>query len=146
MRLAAALLIGLVIAHPARAADPNGIVGTWWTQDKDGVVKITTCPDGLCGSVVGITTFRPDGSAPLNLHARSRCHLRIISDGTVDGDGVWNSHITNPDDDKVYTINLRLDERGRLRMRGYIGLPLFGQTVYWTRFGGHLTDDCHIAN
>lgn len=143
-RWAVAVLAGL-IASPAWAADSGGVVGTWWTQDKDGVVRITTCPGGLCGDVVGITSFRADGSPPMDLHGHSRCHLRIISDGRVDGDGVWNSHITNPDDDKTYTITLRPDDHGRLRMRGYIGLPIFGKTVFWTHFGGHLTSDCHIS-
>ncbi len=57
---------------------------------------------------------------------------------------MWDSHITNPDDDKTYTIRLRVDPDGRLRMRGYIGIPLLGQTVYWTRFTEHLTADCHV--
>ena len=120
--------------------------GQWWTQDHDGVVNIEHCGSGLCGIVVGVTDFRPDGSAQTDLHGHSRCHLQIIPDGSLDGDGVWESHITNPDDDKTYTIQLRVDEGGRLRMRGYIGIPLFGRTVYWTRFNGRLSPTCHILS
>ena len=57
---------------------------------------------------------------------------------------MWDSHILNPDDDKTYTIRLAVDDDGRLRMRGYVGLPIFGRTVYWTRFTEQLTPDCHI--
>jgi uncharacterized protein (DUF2147 family) len=96
--------------------------------------------------VVGVTDFDADGSALKDLHGRSRCHLQIIPDGKVEADGTWDSHITNPDDGKVYTITLRVDEDGRLRMRGYIGIPLFGRTVFWTRFNGRLTPDCHLRD
>lgn len=119
-------------------------MGTWWTQDRDGVIQIYACAAGVCGRVVGITNFHPDGSPPTDLHGHSRCHLQLIPGGTVDAAGVWDSHITNPDNDKTYTITLQGTPDGRLRMRGYIGLPLFGQTVFWTPFTEHLTPDCHI--
>ncbi len=121
-------------------------MGLWWTQDKDGVVRIESCGSGLCGDVAGITNFEPDGSAPKDLHGRSRCRLQIIPDGKVEADGSWDGHITNPDDGKTYTITIRVDADGRLRMRGYIGIPLFGKTVFWTRFKGHLASDCHLRD
>lgn len=144
MRLAAAALLCMVGVGRAQAADPNAVMGLWWTQDRDGVVRIAPCDTGLCGTVLGVTNFRPDGSALSDLHGQSRCNLQIIPDGKVGDDGVWDSHITNPDDGKVYTITLRVDADGRLRMRGYIGIPLFGKTVFWTRFARHLTADCHV--
>ena len=140
----AGLAVAGLLAGPADAADPSEVVGTWWTQDRDGVVKIAECGNSLCGYVVGITNFKPDGFPPKDLHGHSRCQLQIIPDGKPDEDGSWDSHITNPDDDKTYTITLRVDPDGRLRMRGYIGLPLFGKTVFWTRYQGHLTPDCHL--
>ena len=141
--LAMALLMGGAI--PALAeANPDAVMGIWWTQDHDGVVQIYRCQAGLCGRVVGVVTFRPDGSAPVDIHGRSRCHLEIIPGGRVEDDGVWASHIINPDDGKTWTINLQAEPDGRLRMRGYIGLPLFGETVHWTHFTGHLTPDCHV--
>ena len=89
-RLALAAL--LCMAGIARAANPKDVVGMWWTEDRDGVVQIYTCPAGLCGMVVGITNFRPDGSAPVDLHGRSRCRLQIIPNGKLDADGVWESY------------------------------------------------------
>ncbi len=146
-RLAAFIMVaGLVWTGTARAADPQAVMGTWWTQDRDGVVRISPCSSGLCGTVVGIIHFQPDGSAPKDIQGRSRCNLQIIPGGTAEADGSWDSHITNPDDGKTYTITLRVDPDGRLRMRGYIGIPLFGRTVFWTRFKGHLTADCHLQN
>ena len=136
----------LCAAFPVVAAPPAAVDGIWWTQDHDGVVQLYQCPAGLCGRVVGITTFKPDGSPPLDWLGRSRCREQIVPDGKVDEDGAWDSHITNPDNGKTYTITLRVQADGRLRMRGYIGLPLFGQTVFWTRFKGRLTPDCHVQD
>ena len=96
--------------------------------------------------MAGIVSFEPDGSPPRDLHGHSRCHLPLIRDGKPDSTGVWDSHITNPDDDKTYTIRLRVDPDGRLRMRGYIGIPLLGKAVFWTRFDRHLTADCHLRD
>ena len=145
LAVAAWLLCTSITAY-AEPPNPRAVIGLWWTQDRDGVVQIVPCGNGLCGSVVGVTDFAADGSAPKDLHGRSRCHLQIIPDGKLEEDGIWDSHITNPDDDKVYTITLRVDQDGRLRMRGYIGIPLFGRTVFWTRFNGRLTPDCHLRD
>ncbi|MEJ1976245.1 MAG: DUF2147 domain-containing protein [Acetobacteraceae bacterium] len=136
------LLAWLALCVPA-AAQPT-VMGTWLTQNRDGVVNIHACPTGLCGDVVGITGFQPNGAPPVDVQGRSRCHLQIIPDGHPDDDGLWFGHITNPDDGQTYTIEVQPDGPDRLRMRGYIGLPLLGSTVYWTRFTGKLTPDCHI--
>ncbi len=145
-RVGFALLLLLLAAREARAWDSRAVFGAWWTPDHSGVVDIAPCPAGLCGTVIGVTDLRPDGTAKLDAKGHSRCHLQIVPGGTVNGDGVWDSHIVDPDDEKTYTIQLRVDDQGRLRMRGYIGIPLFGQTVYWTRFAGHVTPECHISN
>ena len=137
------LLPILLSALPAHAQPSDPVLGRWWTPDHDGVVDIQRCRSGLCGRVIGITEMLPDGRMPVDNHGRSRCNLQIISDGTQERDGTWDSHITNPDDGKTYTITLRTDA-GRLRMRGYIGIPLFGRTVYWQRFNGRTTPDCRV--
>ena len=87
-------------------------MGLWWTEDHDGVVELYPCGGGLCGRVAGIVNFQPDGSAPKDVHGRSRCHLALITSGTADSAGVWDSHITNPDDGKTYTIRVRVDPDG----------------------------------
>ncbi len=138
--------VALLAAGKAGAANPQAVMGLWWTQDHDGIVELYPCIQGLCGRVAGIVTFKPDGSAPTDLHGNSRCRLALINGGKPDSGGVWDSKITNPDDDKTYTIRLQVDPDGRLRMRGYIGIPLLGQTVFWTRYNQHLTADCHLRN
>ena len=137
------LLLSCFVASPA-LADP-AILGYWMTADNGGVVGLHTCGASVCGTVDGITGFRPNGSAPVDVNGTSRCHLQIIGDLQPDDDGVWAGHITNPDDGKTYSIHISLDPQGKLRMRGYIGIPLLGRTTIWTRYQGKLTPDCHLT-
>ncbi len=138
----AVLLAWLACCLPAAAQ--STVMGDWLTQDRDGVVSIQPCATGLCGYLVGIIGFKPNGAPPVDVHGRSLCRYPIIPDGRQNPDGVWDSHIVDPHDGDTHTIELQADAYGRLRMRGYIGLPLLGHTLYWTRFRGQLTPDCHF--
>jgi uncharacterized protein (DUF2147 family) len=137
------ILLACLIASPALAQEQSPI-GSWLTEDNGGVVTLRHCGAMICGSVEGVTEFQPNGAPPVDYQGRSRCHLTIINDLHLDEPGVWAGHITNPDDGNVYSIHISIDAQGKMRMRGYIGIPLLGRTTIWTRFQGHVTPDCHI--
>jgi uncharacterized protein (DUF2147 family) len=143
MRNIVPLLLLLLMASPVSAQ--QSVTGLWMTADNGGVVGLAACGPAICGTVDGITGFRPNGAAPVDINGRSRCHLQIIGDLAPEEPGLWAGHITNPDDGKTYSINISLDPQGKLRMRGYIGIPLLGRTTVWTRYAGKLTPDCHLA-
>ncbi len=124
-------------------ADP--VLGEWLTQGRDGVIRIQGCQAGLCGTVVGLTGFKPDGTPPRDVNGRSQCNLAIITDASRSGSGAWFGHIRNPEDGRVHNIELSIDTQGRLQLRGYVGIPLLGQTVVWTRYHGRLTPDCFMS-
>ena len=44
-----------------------------------------------------------------------------------------NGTIYSGENGKTYTANVSLQPDGRLRLRGYVGIPLFGETQVWTR-------------
>jgi uncharacterized protein (DUF2147 family) len=51
-------------------------------------------------------------------------------------DGTWgNGRIYDPATGNTYTCQLTLDGDHRLRLRGYVGIPLIGRTTIWTRVG-----------
>ncbi len=137
---ALAAILALTAATPA---DP--VLGEWLTQDRDGVIRIVGCERGLCGTVVGLTGFKPDGTPPRDVNGQSQCGLPIITDATQSSSGAWFGHIRNPEDGRIHDIELSIDAQGRLRMRGYVGLPLLGKTVMWTRYHGRLTPDCFMS-
>jgi hypothetical protein len=41
-------------------------------------------------------------------------------------------------------VELHLDPHGELRLRGFLGIPLLGQTQTWTRYAGPLPEDCRL--
>jgi len=138
-----ALALGLLVAlaSPARAALP---IGDWLTQGRDGVIRIGPCGADLCGWIVGIGHFEADGSAPRAVGGRSQCQLAILTGLHQEDAGVWQGTVTDPRDGTSYHARVTLDPEGRLHMRGYVGIPLFGETQIWTRYAGRLTQDCHM--
>ncbi len=140
-RVSAALLLAL--AAPAYAAPAPALLGTWMTEDRQGVVRIEPCGDAYCGRVVGISDFPKGGLR--DLHGTPQCGLVILHDLRPGDDGRRHGSITNPDDGKTYSTILWVAPDGDMRLRGYVGLPLFGSTQHWPRFAGTLTPDCHFS-
>lgn len=129
-------------AGQAGAANP---IGRWLTGSDGGVIEIEPCgDDGLCGRIVGITLDHPNDPMPTDSRGQPQCGLTIISDARKTGPGEWTGRITDPRNGKTYNVRLTLDADARLDVRGYVGLPLFGQTVVWQPFAGRIGDRCRI--
>ena len=134
----------LMLVVPAGASAPPAPLGDWITANGHGVVQIALCGDALCGRIVGIE--RPPGAPmPTDAQGRPQCGLTILTNETPTPDGAWLGHITDPRDGSTYQAEIRVDGEGRLHLRGFVGIPLLGQTQIWHRFTGRLTPECGIA-
>lgn len=149
---AAALFVGLgafiaappVLSATGQSGSPNPI-GRWWTGGDRGVVEIDRCGGAaLCGRIVGITLDHPNDPEPTDFRGRPQCGLTIIT-AEKTGENEWTGHVTDPRDGKTYHALLWLDGSGQLHMRGYVGLPLFGETVIWQPFQGSIADRCLVV-
>jgi uncharacterized protein (DUF2147 family) len=132
------------MASPAvAAASPSG---RWLTQDRGGVIEIFPCAHALCGRIAGLAEpHGADGSIPTDHAGKPKCGLVILRDVVESGAGSWNGLITNPDDGATWHCELWVDDRGRLRLRGYVLTPLFGETQVWSPYTGQLGDDCRMG-
>jgi uncharacterized protein (DUF2147 family) len=76
-----------------------------------------------------------DGQNPdLSLRFRPLCGLVILKGFKPSGEREWDDgSVYDPDNGKTYRANMALADNGALRLRGYIGIPLLGQTQVWTR-------------
>ena len=147
--LVVALLALFVPAVPAQA---QPVMGTWLSASGVAQVRISACSDpsagALCGFIVGLINPKgPDGVvvAPdvatdyrnQNPALRSR---KIIGmpliwgfKATSDPNTFEGGQIYNAENGKTYSANISLQPDGTLRLRGYVGSPMFGETQTWTR-------------
>ncbi len=129
------------VTGTAIAAPEQSPIGTWQTANGNGVVAIGPCGTALCGRIVGIERA-PGEPMPTDVQGQSQCGLTIITDERPKSDGTWLGWVTDPRDGTTYHAELWVDAGGDLHLRGYIGVPLLGETQVWHRFAGRLTEGC----
>lgn len=123
---------------------PNAPVGTWLTANGQAVVRITPCGDALCGAIAGIARA-PGDPMPTDVNGQPQCGLVILHDERPDGDGAWLGTVTDPRNGSSFGARLHVDDAGNLRLRGYLGIPLFGETSTWRPFTGTLGPECRMS-
>ncbi len=147
------VLVALLCAFAsmARAQSPS-VMGTWLTASGIAQVRIGPCPDPangpICGLVVGLINPKgPDGNAVAPdmatdyrnpdpaLRGRKVIGMPLIwgFKKTSDPNAFEDGHIYNGENGKIYNANISLQPDGKLRLRGYVGTPMFGETQLWTR-------------
>lgn len=112
----------LLSSHTLLAQD---IFGLWWTTDKKSMIKIYHCGDELCGKVAYVPNPDPQGE---KIEGN-----KLLSDFKQKKENVWKKgQIYDPRKGKSYKAKLTL-EGDKLKVRGFVGVSLFGKTKTWTR-------------
>ena len=144
---AVALLLGVVgLSLPARAALSAATpIGVWYAEGGAAKVGIERCgTEKLCGRVLWLRSPLDEDGCPLRdvrnpdpaLRARRVEGLEVLYGLTQREDGTWaDGSIYDPGSGYTYRCQLSLDGNDRLRLRGYVGVPLIGRTTTWTRVG-----------
>jgi uncharacterized protein (DUF2147 family) len=149
-KLVLVALLG-ALASTASAQSPS-VMGTWLTASGIAQVRIGPCPDAangpICGLVVGLINPKgPDGNAVAPdmatdyrnaepaLRTRKVIGMPLIwgFKKTADPNAFEDGHVYNGENGKTYNANISLQPDGKLRLRGYVGTPMFGETQLWTR-------------
>ena len=151
LRPALAMLAQASLTTGASAQDSK-VFGTWLTASGTAQIKVGPCSDAasgpLCGFVVGLKDPKgPDGkivppeeatdfrNGDPKLRERKVIGMPLIwgFKKAADANAFEGGQIYNGEDGKIYNANIDLEADGRLKLRGYVGSPMFGQTQYWTR-------------
>jgi uncharacterized protein (DUF2147 family) len=138
------LLCCLLTASGTHSASSDlNPLGIWSTKGDDSHVKIEKCGASLCGTIVwlkdplgddgkdAVDSKNPDPS----LRAQKLVGLALLSGfEPTDDPSVWkNGRIYNPEDGRTYSCNLTVQDANSLRVRGYVGFSLLGETQIWNR-------------
>jgi uncharacterized protein (DUF2147 family) len=151
MRLLLTTLLFCAAATTA-SAQQGTVMGTWLSESGVAQIKIGPCPDAasgpICGYVANLINPRGPDGAPVapdaatdyrnenpSLRTRKVMGMPLIwgfkqatTPNTFEDGKVYNG-----EDGKTYSANISLQPDGRLRLRGFVGSPMFGKTQYWTR-------------
>ncbi len=119
----------------------NDYVGTWKTvDDTDGATKshfeIYEKDGKLYGKVVKLleaATTDVCTDCPGDKNGKNLVGMELLMGLEKDGDYWSDGEIIDPADGKVYSCYIELEEKDKLKVRGYIGFSLLGRTQYWYR-------------
>lgn len=151
MRLVKSLLLAMLLfgssanaadvgAPPAESRDAalsaDSILGNWWSEGKDGLLKVVKTKSGKYEVVIvdGKNADDKDVNNP-DPKLRDRklrglvimWHLRFEDGEYVDG------YCYNPQDGNTYRVKMKMTSATTLRIRGYLAVPLLGKSQDWTR-------------
>lgn len=134
-------------AESAAPSEPGDrIIGLWATDKAEAHVEIFATDSGYAGRIVWLKEpFYPDddemaGEAKVdreNPDAAARSNpiigLTIVSGFRYAGKDKWvDGSIYDPENGKTYHCKMWLTDDGLLKLRGYVGISLFGRTTEWT--------------
>ncbi len=112
------------------------IEGRWLTEDKSGVIEITKVGELFQGQVVGgekqgdgLDAKNPDPS----LRTRELMGMVILKNLKKDDDEFVGGEVYDPNSGNTYKAKARIMDDGRLKLRGFVGISLFGRNEIWTR-------------
>jgi uncharacterized protein (DUF2147 family) len=144
------IILALASAVFASASDGDSILGIWNNEEKDGRIEIYHCGDRYCGKIVWAKEPNyPEGSkegppgTPRLDHNNPKPALRetpimglvIMRDFSFAGENTWRGGtVYDPKNGGTYRGKITLVSPDEMKLRGYLGIPLFGRTTTWTRY------------
>ena len=126
----------------AQSFDANDVLGIWYNEEKDAKVEIYKTGDQYFGKVVWLEEpIDPDTGKPKlddenpdeELQKRPIMGLLLVKDFEWDGELWDDGEIYDPKSGNTYDCYMKMVNKDKLKVRGYIGISLLGRTTYWTR-------------
>jgi len=132
----------LACALPVEAVESDPAFGLWLVENGKAIVDIGPCGPAACGRIVWMAKPLDGDGAPKRdaenadptLRGRKLCGLDLIGDFKRAGTGQWTEgYIYDPRKGARYSARIEARGDGTLKVRGYLGLPVFGKSQTWTR-------------
>lgn len=137
------ILTGLLLVSLGATAQTNktAIVGTWLNQEKAAKIDIYQQGDKFFGKIVWLKEPYENGKPKTDHQNPDKARqndpiigLVMLKDMAFDGTSTWEGGtIYDARSGKIYSCYLSLQADKSLKVRGYVGISLFGQSTTWTR-------------
>ncbi|MFT8897139.1 MAG: DUF2147 domain-containing protein [Acetobacter sp.] len=142
-----AVMVSVHAAEPSGTAIPQDapIMGMWLSEKHDGIFRIAPCGDSVCGTLIGLS-YGPKEPMPRAKDGRAECDLVMLTGfrPMEDDPGRWEGKILDPDAGNLYHAQIWSPKPDILKLRGYILVPVFGETQTWSRYHGTIGPECRM--
>jgi uncharacterized protein (DUF2147 family) len=138
-----AIFIIAVLSLPVFGQNkPDDIIGIWLTGGKEPAkIQIYKAGEKFYGKIIWLKNpvkdgkQRTDGNNPDKSKRNTPVVGLVILKGfRFDGDDEWRGgDIYDPESGKTYSSYMYLKDQNTLKVRGYVGVSLFGRTETWVR-------------
>jgi uncharacterized protein (DUF2147 family) len=112
------------------------IEGTWWTEGKEGKMKIEKTKSGRYQVIIvsGKDENKKDVHNPDPKQRERKLKGIVIMWNLKFEDGEYvDGYCYNPRDGNTYRVKMKITGKNSLRIRGYLLVPLLGQSQDWVR-------------
>lgn len=107
----------------------KSVNGVWIDHTGQGAVEIGPCGDRVCGRVVWLKN-----PAHKSRSGKLICGTQVLGELRQTAADAWESGwIYNPEDEERFSAALKLTGPDTLRVTGYLGIKLLGETFTWQR-------------
>ncbi|MBC7419166.1 MAG: DUF2147 domain-containing protein [Bdellovibrio sp.] len=135
------IFLALLFCSPIVVAEEFLPIGTWIVASDDAKVEIYAVAEKLEGKIVWLKTptndqgktSKDDKNPDEALKTREIMGMIFLKDFKKDKDEWSGGTIYDAKSGKTYKANIKLDGKDKLKLRGYVGIPLFGRTEEWKR-------------
>ncbi|WP_426223590.1 DUF2147 domain-containing protein [Psychrobacter sp. DWR1-2-3] len=119
--------------------------GTQWqtiddkTGEKKAVIQLTESGGKVSGKIIKVLNKEKADAlctkCPGSLKNKPVEGLQILSGLKADGNNQWSDgKLVDPESGKTYSGKLTLSDNGQsLKLRGFVGTPVFGRSQTWQR-------------
>jgi len=115
-------------AVQSKTMEADKILGIYWSPKKDAKIEIYKKGAFYYGKSIWVASPRKDTKNPnLVLQKRDILGIELLSNFKYNDGEYTNGSIYDPESGQTYTCKMSL-HGNQLKVRGYIGIPLFGRT------------------
>ncbi len=139
--IASILLYLLIFASVQGQNNPELPLGTWTNEDKEARFQIYKCGEKLCGKIIWLKEPLLNGKPKTDsknpdekLRNQPILGMVFLKNFQYVGENKWdNGTIYDPKSGKTYSCYMKILDKDKMEVKGYIGISLIGRSQTWTR-------------